>query len=132
MKAARPDLIATIESAAKEAAKTENAKAIAALVAEKTGEIETKLRAELKLEKGKKSADEEDDDEDMKEMIVAAARHGLHVVSDATKPGGERYGGGKGARAKARKSPKVRTPSLRKTATDQANRKFARGSRSTT
>lgn len=98
LKAGRPDLIAVIEKSATEAAKAESAKTLEALVKSQTEAIETRLRAELKLEK-KKAAADDDDEDDMKEMIAAAKRHG-YVVSDATRPGDQRYGGGKGRKGK--------------------------------
>jgi hypothetical protein len=99
LKAGRPDLIAVVEKAATEAAKAESAKTLEALVKSQTEEIEKRLRADLKLEK--KGAKSDDDEDDMKEMIAAAKRHG-YVVSDATRPGDARYGGGKGRSGKGR------------------------------
>jgi hypothetical protein len=93
LKAARPDLMKAIEQGAKDAAKVEAEKAVTAMVAEKSAEIETRLREELKLEAKKKK--DSADDPDMEEMMAVAATLGYTLEAKTATPK-QRYGGGKG------------------------------------
>lgn len=101
-KAARPDIVTAIAEEQKAAAKTEAEKNLADRIAEKSDEIEAKLRKELKLEKKNKKDDEDDEDDDeMDEMAGRAARLGYNVEA-FTASAKSRYGGGKGRNGKGK------------------------------
>lgn len=99
LKAARPDLISTIENSVADKVKAENAKTLAAMVAEETGKIEAKLREEMKLEKKGDKKNNNDDEDDMKEMIAAASHFGYRIEATRAQDN-SRYGGGKGRSSK--------------------------------